>query len=417
MEKKDIIIEVAADYKGKNKLTTISLYFLIIAGFAVSVYLLYRHYLLVTGTTAKIDICSAVFGKGCDTALSSTISTQFGLPLSSWGIIYYVLLAAILILPKFIDLNNKLDTYIPFFIVSLFGCFSSIALLLMMIFNRSLLCPFCVTIHIINLLIFINIIRFRPFSLPFFLHTLSKTIGSLFNLKQSSDVIKIKWLTIGTFALLSFSLYIGLQIFEDYSQDIYFENMIAEYDRSPLQQIPVDENDPVLGNANAPVKIIVFSDFECSSCKLFSGVVKDLNFIYRDKIYIVFKHFPLGKACNPALGNNDFHPKACEAALSAEAARQQGKFWQYHDALFSIDLEKAKPELFSSIAARNKLNVPKFEQVRHSEAAQHLISRSIDQGNKLKITGTPAVYLNGRFVKDFRLYSIQLLIERLLLTK
>src|SRR4051794_6599010 len=72
-------------------------YTLIITGLIISFYLFYRYWLLTTNTTGNVDFCSAVFGKGCDSALKSDVSSQLAIPLSAWGIIYYGILLITLI--------------------------------------------------------------------------------------------------------------------------------------------------------------------------------------------------------------------------------------------------------------------------------------------------------------------------------
>ena len=138
-----------------------------------------------------------------------------------------------------------------------------------------------------------------------------------------------------------------------------------EFESMPQHNIPVDAYDPILGDNNSPVKIIVFSDFQCPSCRYFSQVLKDLESNNKGRFHVVFKHFPLDTACNSAIAN-DVHPRACEAAMAAEAAKQQGKFWEFHDAAFSTDLNKVD-ETVCSNATRLNLDHKRFEENRISQ--------------------------------------------------
>ena len=392
----------------KPKLFKLLLVTLIIIGLLISSYLLYRH-----SASSKIDVCSAIFGKGCDSALNSSVGTQLGLPLAGWGIIFYSLMILILLLPAFLGKAYKANTSVPLFALSFPGCIGSITLVVMMLFNHTLFCPFCFVIHIINLLLLFCIIKVTGYSIPLFFTKLRYEIASLFKFRSAKKDTIIKWLGIGTFLLLTTCFYVGLQIASD-NAAINPVKIISEYNEAPREKIQIYSDDPIWGPVNSPIQIITFSDFECPSCRGFSKVIQELKKKYKDKFYLVFKHFPLG-TCNPIV-SKDIHPKACEAALASEAARQQGKFWEYHDVLFFINLGKANMT-FSTGATIAGLDSIKFEKDRRGDTAKNRLAKTIQQGINLKIDGTPAVYVNGRMVNDFRLKPMEILFDHLLNVK
>jgi protein-disulfide isomerase len=88
------------------------------------------------------------------------------------------------------------------------------------------------------------------------------------------------------------------------------------------------------GRPDAPVTIVEFSDFECGHCKLAYEGLKQALPIYGDQVQVRFHHYPLDGSCNPAMPAGGGHKYACLAAMAAECADAQGKFWQYHDTLF-----------------------------------------------------------------------------------
>jgi len=377
-------------------------------GLGLSSYLFYRH---AVGGAGKVDVCSALFGKGCDGALNSSVGTQLGLPLAGWGIIFYCLLIGLWAWPSFLGKSLKINTAVPVLLLCSLACIGSISLLATMFFNHSLFCPVCVLIHFINLLLFVCAVQIAGYSLPVFFTTARKEVKSLFLFRSERKAAIKSWFSIGTFLLLAFCLYIGLQILSDKAAAIDPQKIIAQFEETPQQTVPVDGSDPVYGSANPPIQIIVFSDFECSSCRGFSRVLYQLKKKYKGQFSVVFKHFPLG-SCNPIVTKN-MHPKACEAALAAEAARQQGKFWQYHDVLFFYDLSKTDVP-YAALAAKLHLDSAKFEEARNGEAAKREVARTIAEGVRLKIDATPAVFLNGRPVNDFRLQPMEILFDHIL---
>jgi protein-disulfide isomerase len=166
------------------------------------------------------------------------------------------------------------------------------------------------------------------------------------------------------------------------------------------------------GPLNAPVQLVIFSDFQCPACRYFSHVTAELVEKFEGNLQVIFKHFPLGMACDPLM-NTELHPRACEVAWAAEAARKQGKFWEYHDALFASELDSGHTTV-SSIAKDLGLNFPQFESERRSEATKMKIQSNIELALRLGVDATPAIFLNGRRASDIRPLSLQFLVAHLL---
>ena len=210
---------------------------------------------------------------------------------------------------------------------------------------------------------------------------------------------------LSTSLVLIFSLYFGLKILAVAPSDqqpafIDSKPIFAEFYSQPVMEIPVSDDDPMLGSKDSPVRLVIFSDFFCPSCLQFS---KDLKHIIEDgqgKYNIVFKHFPLSTECNNAITKN-IHPQACEAALASVAAGYQGKFWEYHDSLFAKKLEKDF-KYFLSLAGEAGLDTSIFVKDFYNEKTKAKILRDIALAKRLGIDATPTLYLNGRLIKDMR---------------
>ena len=132
------------------------------------------------------------------------------------------------------------------------------------------------------------------------------------------------------------------------------------------------------------VVLVEFSDFQCPFCAQAHAEVKQFVDRHSQDITFVYKHLPL----------TQIHSEAMPAAKAAWAAGQQGKFWEYHDALF--DQQKSLGEtLYVSVAEQLGLNVEKFNRDRTGEAASRAIQQDIDLAEKLEIHGTPFFIFNG----------------------
>jgi protein-disulfide isomerase len=149
----------------------------------------------------------------------------------------------------------------------------------------------------------------------------------------------------------------------------------------------IDNGDaPRRGPANAPVTITEFGDYQCPYCKSVQPALKQLAAKYKDKVAFVFKNYPLSQ----------IHPEAEAAAEAAQCAREQGKFWEYHDALFAAPQLSAAAEL--QLAGNLGLNSDSFRQCVDSHRFQARVTSDASQGAALSLEGTPAFYVNGVFI-------------------
>jgi protein-disulfide isomerase len=144
---------------------------------------------------------------------------------------------------------------------------------------------------------------------------------------------------------------------------------------------------PVTGPANAKVTIIEFSDFQCPFCSRGRNTMEEVLKQYPNDVKVAFKHYPL-----------PFHNEAEPAARASWAAQQQGKFWEFHDALFK-NQDKLGTDFYLATAKELKLDVEKFKTDMNSEAAKQQVKEDMDLGSKNGIRGTPGFFVNGVAVK------------------
>jgi len=146
------------------------------------------------------------------------------------------------------------------------------------------------------------------------------------------------------------------------------------------QNIPaVIGSSPVLKHSqDSTVTLIEFGDYECPFC--IEAHPQLQQFLEQHpNVELVYKHLPL----------IDIHPEALPAAKASWAALQQGKFWEFHNALFERQGNLGE-QAYREIAAGLKLNLEKFDSDRHSFAATEAIIQDMEDASKLKIEGTPS---------------------------
>ena len=140
---------------------------------------------------------------------------------------------------------------------------------------------------------------------------------------------------------------------------------------------------PLLGPKNAPVTIVEFSDFQCPYCSRAFQTVKEVEAQYRGKVKVAFKNDPL-----------PFHANAKPAAEAAMAANEQGKFWPYHDKLFTHQTELDRAHL-EQYAQELGLDMKRFKAALDSNKFESQINADMAEGRRLGVNGTPSFFING----------------------
>ena len=145
-------------------------------------------------------------------------------------------------------------------------------------------------------------------------------------------------------------------------------------------------NAPSKGDKNAPVQIVMFSDFQCPFCSRVVPTIKEIEEKYKGKVRLAFRNFPL-----------PFHDKAQLAAEAGMAANEQGKFWEMHDKMFGNQqaLERASLEKY---AGEIGLNMDKFKTALDSGKFKDSVTADVTYANGLGTggMGTPTFFINGR---------------------
>lgn len=182
--------------------------------------------------------------------------------------------------------------------------------------------------------------------------------------------------------------YVRLQYVQSRRAD-FIEELKDKYEtriflRPPTVQVGTGSVPP-RGNAQAPVTIVEFADYECPYCKRAAETVKQVLDTYGDQVRFAYRDYPL-----------QLHPNARPAAAAAHCAGAQGKFWEYHDKLMgSTDLSSTQLE---ALADEVGLDRAKFDECRANDTFAAAIDKDLSDGNDLGINGTPVFYVNGRLL-------------------
>jgi protein-disulfide isomerase len=163
----------------------------------------------------------------------------------------------------------------------------------------------------------------------------------------------------------------------------------------PRHTVALASTDPAAGNASAPVTIVEFSDFQCPYCQQVAPTLKQLREKYGDKVRVVWKDFPL----------TQIHPQAFKAGEAGHCAAEQGKFWEYHDRLFS-NQQALQPADLKKHAADLGMDSAKFDACLDSSKYGDRVREGVAQGSRLGVNSTPTMYINGRLVSGAQPYDV-----------
>jgi protein-disulfide isomerase len=142
---------------------------------------------------------------------------------------------------------------------------------------------------------------------------------------------------------------------------------------------------PSFGPANAPVTIVEFSDFQCPYCQRLAPTIDQVKAKYGDQVRVVFRQFPL-----------PIHDNAQKAAEASLCAAEEGKFWEMHDAMFANIRALGVDDLKKTADGLNLADG--FDQCLDSGKFASQVAEDLREGRAAGVTGTPAMFINGRFV-------------------
>jgi protein-disulfide isomerase len=163
---------------------------------------------------------------------------------------------------------------------------------------------------------------------------------------------------------------------------------------------PLDDGDHTRGERGAPLELVMFGDFQCPFCLGAQTVLRRVRERLDGRLLFAFRHLPIPER----------HPLAPLAAEASEAAAAQGKFWDYHDALYA-NQPKLSPEAVFEFGTELGLDVERMRAEVDSGVHRARVERDLASAEASGATGTPTFFVNG--TRHFGAYDASSLIEAL----
>jgi protein-disulfide isomerase/uncharacterized membrane protein len=368
-----------------------------LAGLGICLYLYSFHIALLMGEIKSGLLCGTDSGLGCNSVSASPYSSVLGLPLASWGAIFYGTLA-LLGVGSLIFRRDCGQAFLRWaFFLAASGLAFDLYLAHIMIFRIRAACWLCIATYGINFAIIIGLVKQAGRASEPRIPLLSIFPGTGEGRPIDSYYRNvIKGLLIGGILLAAVIGIAGSQ-FLTKSLTGNDHDRLAKVTENLSRQKPqfIDvKNRPFMGSEDANLTVVEFSDFLCPYCAKASQYLKLAGSGNHDRARIVFRHYPLDKSCNRRL-SSDLHPGACMLAEGAACADEQNKFWTFHDIAFGTK-GKISRSVVQNIATRIKLDLSNFNSCLDSGRGLQVVNEDIEAAIDAGVKGTPTLFINGR---------------------
>ncbi|MEI8183384.1 MAG: vitamin K epoxide reductase family protein [Desulfomonile sp.] len=361
-------------------------------------FLTYRHVLLASqaGAVDESFLCRSVNNINCDAVLLSPYAVIFDfIPSSVLGLVGFTFLLW-LSLSGLLNPRIRREAWAGLLIYLFVAIVFSWYYAYIMLFDLDFICPWCVVVHLVNLValavvLTIAVKKRRRFELP-----ATAPVGERVCVFLGGAMAALLVFFVTGFLENSLSYNDVKKKYDDLSDNPIVVASLLKV--SPDYEITVQETDPVYGESSAPYPIIFFSDFQCPVClrkEIFLRAVVDLNPSY---LKLVFKNYPLSSQCNARIVNN-LHPVACEAAQAAHAAFIIGgvrSFWDYADLVYAQQRQlKSRP--WNILAEQMGLETARFTALMEpGSPAEKKVREDVDLGTKLGLDSTPEIFFERK---------------------
>lgn len=380
-----------------KKKSLVALFLLSLLGLAVAIVLTKMHYRMGEMGLEEKSFCNVSDFIDCDSVLASRYAKVGRFLNAELAILYYVLVGFGILYAGLTGEGKATLAYL--FVSSILAVLYSAYMAYISLYKLGVICLLCTTSYAANLglmLLFPVAMGLRYREIPTFLIHYVRSIVKPTELKPKLG------LHLGATVVLTI---VGLIFFNGLNPQIHEAR--AEVPRDVYLKIfsgvPVKKIDlagrPSWGKADAKVTVVEFSDFQCPFCRRAAFTLKPYLKEFRDDVRFVFMNFPLDAACNPAI-EHSMHPVSCIAAKSVLCADKQGKFWEMHDEIFE-NQKRLSRSILLQLASKVGLERASFEKCLASEEISEVLKKDVDEGNRLEVRGTPAIYINGRAFRDW----------------
>ncbi len=362
-----------------------------------------QHLRIASEGLERASFCAISDTINCDIVNASSYASFLGVPISWWGLCYYMVLGFLALFAFFSKKERRASVSVAWF-MSCGGILYSIFLAYVSAIILGVVCIECVGMYLANIVLFVFLfiaLNIPIGGMPRFIRDYIKAVfGKESNLGFKPKIIKHA-IVIGAVFLIGWILITTIPAKETnrYGAASIDEKLDAFYMRS-LHDLQVNPEWAVWGDPNAKVTIVEFSEYQCPFCRIAAFNIKPYLQEFKKDVRYYFVNFPLDNACNDMM-ERPMHPLACYAAKAGICAQERGDFWCFHDDLFRSQSALSKKRILD-LAAKKGWDRNEFEACINSPETDARVKREIAAARSIYVTGTPTILLNGRKLRYWR---------------
>ena len=362
-------------------------------GLAVTAVSISEYFKIQKEGLEESSFCSVNEVVNCDIVNASSYSEFLGIPVAVWGFLFYLTAALYAAYIRF-SKKERHAALSSIWIFSLFGLLWNIRMAYIAVGILHAVCLTCFAQYAISIFLAV------AFTLAG-TSAIRERVGTLFskNIIPHAVTLLIVFGIGYVFALSASSDPTG-------PTDKDIKELVAAHFRQSLYDIKPEDiaNAPVWGNKDAKVVMVEFSDFECPFCKIAAFNIRPYLQEFRDKIKFVFLNYPLDNSCNQYI-EHPMHKNSCIAAEAAVCSQEKGKFWEYHDLVFK-NQRKISRETLVNLGEQVGIEKGWMEACMDSPATMARIKSDIELAHHIYLSGTPAIFINQRSIRHWRIPEI-----------
>jgi protein-disulfide isomerase/uncharacterized membrane protein len=401
--------------------------------------LLLQHHRVGAAVAAVGQVCGEGAQSGCETVAQSRYAEVRGIPIAALGVAFSASLAVLLLLAAAAGAEARTAAALVAFVALLVALAIDLVLLGVQLFAIRAFCRLCLLTYAINALAVV-LVRPTPRRLLVVRDGLGLPAGrAAFGGWAVATVAILAAVLAGSLALryrerLHSTAILGMPAaaaplasagppaapgtdaqryqeearaaqeqarrLQDILEDpVKLDEYLTQKARRDFEQGPVRtfnlKGVPFKGPAEAPIRVVEFSDFLCPYCRQIAGAFAGYIPQSANRVVVYFKNYPLDKACNSSL-NQTVHPGACNLALGAICANDQDRFWPFHDRVFSSPPTSPQVSDVVSIAREAGLDAGALEACVNNPATRQRLGTEIAEGAQAQVQGTPTLFINGK---------------------
>jgi len=373
----------------RNTIASLLALLVALAGVAVAIYLVREHVTVTEGGLAEGLLCGGGAAFDCNAVAASEHSWMLGAPVALWGLVFYIAMSGLALATLWFRPAERAAASSLGVLAACVALMFDAYLAWIMVARIGSVCLGCVASYAINLLLAVAFWRIER------RQTTRPDMRALFlSPPPLAAKLAVAAIVLGGIGVSAYLTSRSLEYVELFANEETRE-FLAQLSKPPRIDMTRFEGQPSRGPSNAPVTILLASDFQCNFCRALSAHVEQLRLESPDKIRIVFLNAPVSSQCNPAM-DHDTHEDACWLAEMGECAAEQGKFWEYHDDLFHT---LAHPQVTRAVVARRLgalgLDVARFQACVANGAGRAALDHDLALARELQLVTVPSMVING----------------------